>query len=109
MIELQLTANDLYLLETVCKVYKCKCGNGMTLRYGKFGYFMGCKGYPKCKNNGHIIIHMRNWQDRKGKKYTIYAEVQDHIGYYNNPHFTDSKYKGSVVSRDKNLPELILK
>lgn len=34
--------------ETIIK--KCpKCGNNMILRNGKFGQFIGCKGFPNCK------------------------------------------------------------
>lgn len=30
---------------------KCdKCGADMTVRKGRFGYFLGCSAYPKCKN-----------------------------------------------------------
>jgi len=30
---------------------KCeKCGADMAVRKGRFGYFLGCTGYPKCKN-----------------------------------------------------------
>ncbi len=27
-----------------------KCGKPMLLRFGKFGKFLGCSGYPDCKN-----------------------------------------------------------
>jgi DNA topoisomerase-1 len=27
-----------------------KCGRPMLLRFGKFGKFLGCSGYPECKN-----------------------------------------------------------
>jgi DNA topoisomerase-1 len=27
-----------------------KCGKEMTVRKGRYGYFLGCTGYPKCKN-----------------------------------------------------------
>jgi len=34
---------------------KCeKCGSDMILRQGKFGPFLGCSGYPKCKNLKNI-------------------------------------------------------
>ena len=34
------------ITETLCD----KCGKPMVLRSSKRGYFLGCSGYPKCKN-----------------------------------------------------------
>lgn len=35
---------------------KCdKCGNPMEVRHGKYGSFLGCSDYPKCKNIKPII------------------------------------------------------
>ncbi|MFA4915818.1 MAG: type I DNA topoisomerase [Syntrophales bacterium] len=28
----------------------CKCGRNMVIKEGKFGRFLGCSGYPECKN-----------------------------------------------------------
>ena len=34
---------------------KCpKCGNYMIKRCGKYGFFMGCSGYPACKHTEKI-------------------------------------------------------
>ena len=33
-----------------------KCGKPMTLKRGRFGYFMACTGYPECRNTKKIII-----------------------------------------------------
>jgi DNA topoisomerase-1 len=30
------------------------CGKPMKIRKGKRGYFLGCSGYPKCKNTGEV-------------------------------------------------------
>jgi DNA topoisomerase-1 len=30
------------------------CGKPMIIRKGKRGYFLGCSGYPKCKNTGEV-------------------------------------------------------
>jgi len=36
---------------------KCeKCGGKMTLKEGKFGKFMACENYPKCKNTKSVVI-----------------------------------------------------
>lgn len=36
---------------------KCdKCGNPMVIKRGRFGNFLGCSGYPECKNIQSIVI-----------------------------------------------------
>lgn len=34
-----------------------KCGNGMVIKVGKFGKFLACSNYPKCKNTKKIDSH----------------------------------------------------
>jgi DNA topoisomerase-1 len=31
-----------------------ECGKPMVIRAGRRGYFLGCSGYPKCKNTGEV-------------------------------------------------------
>lgn len=31
-----------------------ECGKPMVIRTGRRGYFLGCSGYPKCKNTGEV-------------------------------------------------------
>jgi DNA topoisomerase-1 len=31
-----------------------ECGKPMVIRNGRRGYFLGCSGYPKCKNTGDV-------------------------------------------------------
>jgi DNA topoisomerase I len=33
-----------------------KCGKPMTLKRGRFGYFMACTGYPECRNTKKIVM-----------------------------------------------------
>ncbi|HLI30764.1 MAG TPA: type I DNA topoisomerase [Terriglobia bacterium] len=33
-----------------------KCGRPMTLKRGRFGYFMACTGYPECRNTKKIVV-----------------------------------------------------
>jgi len=36
---------------------KCeKCGKPMVIRYGRFGKFMACSGFPDCKNTKAIVV-----------------------------------------------------
>ena len=48
-------SEDLIKLKEQYKGEKCdKCGSDMIVRSGKFGYFLGCSAYPKCKNLKNI-------------------------------------------------------
>ncbi len=33
-----------------------KCGKPMTVKSGRFGYFLACSGYPDCKNTRRILM-----------------------------------------------------
>ncbi|HEY6292702.1 MAG TPA: type I DNA topoisomerase [Terriglobia bacterium] len=33
-----------------------KCGRPMTVKRGRFGYFLGCTGYPECKGTRKIVM-----------------------------------------------------
>lgn len=33
-----------------------KCGRPMTVKRGRFGYFLACTGYPECRNTKKIIV-----------------------------------------------------
>ena len=41
-----------YQLEILCP----ECGEKMNLKTGKFGFFLGCSAYPKCKHTSNIPI-----------------------------------------------------
>ena len=48
-----------------------KCGRPMTVKQGRFGPFLGCSGYPECKN----IVNIR--KDENGDITTVKQEVSD--------------------------------
>ncbi len=33
-----------------------KCGRPMTVKRGRFGYFLACSGYPECRNTKKIVV-----------------------------------------------------
>jgi DNA topoisomerase-1 len=33
-----------------------KCGKPMTVKRGRFGYFLACTGYPECRNTKKIVV-----------------------------------------------------
>jgi DNA topoisomerase-1 len=37
-----------------------KCGKPMTVKRGRFGYFVACTGYPECRNTKKIVIKEGN-------------------------------------------------
>jgi len=54
---------------------KCeKCGKAMAVRKGRYGKFLGCTGYPKCRNikniddKGNIVEGKQNPKAKGGKK-----------------------------------------
>jgi DNA topoisomerase-1 len=48
-----------------------KCGRPMTVKQGRFGPFLGCSGYPECKN----IVNIR--KDENGDITPVKQEVSD--------------------------------
>ena len=64
--------------DEVCEL----CGRNMVVKYGRFGKFLACPGYPECKNAKPIVEHMpgrcprcgAGMLKRKSKKgYAYYA------------------------------------
>ena len=62
----------------ICEV----CGRNMVVKFGRFGKFLACPGYPECKNTKPIVEHMpgrcpkcgAGMLKRKSKKgYTYYS------------------------------------
>jgi len=58
------------------------CGKPMVYKYGRFGKFLACSGFPECKNTKTIvvtidekcpkcggIVHVR--KSKKGRKYYV--------------------------------------
>ena len=37
-----------------------KCGKPMTVKRGRFGYFLACTGYPECRNTKRIVMKEGN-------------------------------------------------
>lgn len=61
------------------------CGKPMKIKKGKRGYFLGCSGYPKCKNTGEVPAKLveelgigeARPEEKKGKKGS--DEVMDEV------------------------------
>ena len=35
-----------------------KCENKMVIKWGRFGHFLACSGYPDCRNTREIQTHI---------------------------------------------------
>jgi DNA topoisomerase-1 len=33
-----------------------KCGGGMVIRWGRYGRFLACSNFPKCKNSRSLVV-----------------------------------------------------
>ena len=53
--KLQKEKNNVELVDEVSDVVCEKCGRMMVYKYGKYGKFLACPGYPECKNAKPII------------------------------------------------------
>ena len=66
--------------EEVTDVICEKCGRNMVVKYGRFGKFLACPGYPECKNTKAIVDELNikcpicdgNIVKRKSKKGRIF-------------------------------------
>jgi DNA topoisomerase-1 len=47
-----------------------ECGKPMTIRNSRRGYFLGCSGYPKCKNTGDVPANLVEQLGLNGKAET---------------------------------------
>ena len=72
------------LVDEVSDVPCEKCGRMMVYKYGKYGKFLACPGYPECKNAKPIIETMYHAQNvvvqfklekQKGEKIIIYVKI----------------------------------
>ena len=52
---------------TVTDIDCTDCGKPMIIRSGRRGYFLGCSGYPKCKNTAEVPARLVDELDLNGK------------------------------------------
>jgi ssDNA-binding Zn-finger/Zn-ribbon topoisomerase 1 len=65
-----------------------ECGKPMIIRKGKRGYFLGCSGYPKCKNTGEVPDKLMeelglngngNGQNKNGGHGAVNSPAAEHV------------------------------
>ena len=97
-----------------------KCGRMMVYKYGKYGKFLACPGYPECKNTKAIVEEIDVpcpkcgskvivKKSKKGRKYYICENNPKSCDYisWNKPKLEDkdNKYnKNSGINKVKNTP-----
>ncbi len=79
------------LEEEVSDVPCDKCGRMMVIKFGRFGKFLACPGYPECKNTKAIVVEIDTPCPKCGGKIQI-RKTKNRKNYYiceNNPKTCD--------------------
>ena len=79
------------LVEEVSDVPCEKCGRMMVIKYGRFGKFLACPGYPECKNTKPFVETIEETCPKCGGKIQI-RKTKKRRNYYiceNNPKACD--------------------
>ena len=109
-------------LEEEVSDVKCeKCGRMMVIKYGKYGKFLACPGYPECKNALPYYETIDQPCPKCGGKVQI-RKTRKRRNYYiceNNPKLCDyiswnkpkkgEKYEGNLKEADEIKNETIAK
>lgn len=115
-------SQEMLELKEKYKDEKCeKCGSEMIIRNGKFGPFLGCSNYPKCKNlkniekNGEKEIEIKCPKceegkivkkfSRRGVFYACSAYPKCKNAYFAKPTGEKCPKCGSLMIQDKNGPK----
>ena len=96
------------LTEEVSDVPCEKCGRMMVIKYGKYGKFLACPGYPECKNTKPFVQTIKEPCPKCGGKIQI-RKTKKHRNYYiceNNPESCDYiSWTKPEKEKDKNKEE----
>ena len=79
------------LVEEVSDVQCEKCGRMMVIKYGRYGKFLACPGYPECKNAKPFVETIEEPCPKCGAKVQI-RKTKKRRNFYiceNNPEFCD--------------------
>lgn len=79
------------LVEEVSDVPCDKCGRMMVIKYGRYGKFLACPGYPECKNAKPLVETIEEPCPKCGGKIQIRKSKKKRKFYIceNNPKFCD--------------------
>jgi len=79
------------LEEEVSDIPCDKCGKMMVIKYGRFGKFLACPGYPECKNAKPFVVTIEEPCPKCGSKVQV-RKTKKRRNYYiceNNPESCD--------------------
>ncbi len=103
------------LVEEVSDVPCEKCGRMMVIKYGRYGKFLACPGYPECKNAKPFVVTIEEPCPKCGAKVQI-RKTKKKRNYYiceNNPKSCDyiswNKPKAGEKYEENNEAEEIKK
>ncbi|MEJ2541531.1 MAG: type I DNA topoisomerase [Gemmatimonadota bacterium] len=88
-----------------------KCGRPMLVKFNKFGQFLGCSGYPDCRNtrslDGDVVGDQLLGNDPvTGKR--VYAKVGPYGPYVERETEEGQKPERSSLPKDANIQEVAL-
>ena len=101
------------LQEEVSDVPCDKCGRMMVIKYGKYGKFLACPGYPECKNAKPFVVTIDEPCPKCGGKIQV-RKTKKRRNYYiceNNPKSCDyiswnKPKKGEIVDNTNDANEI---
>ena len=105
------------LVEEVSDVPCEKCGRMMVIKYGRYGKFLACPGYPECKNAKPLVetidvpcpvcgakVQLR--KTKRGKKYYICENNPKSCNYISwNPPKVGEKWQPDETSQSEEKPK----
>ncbi len=105
------------LVEEVSDVPCEKCGRMMVIKYGRYGKFLACPGYPECKNAKPLVetidvpcpvcgakVQIR--KTKRGKKYYICENNPKSCNYISwNPPKVGEKWQSDEASQLEEKPK----
>ena len=105
------------LVEEVSDVPCEKCGRMMVIKYGRYGKFLACPGYPECKNAKPLVetidvpcpvcgAKVQTRKTKRGKKYYICENNPKSCNYISwNPPKVGEKWQPDETSQSEEKPK----
>ena len=105
------------LVEEVSDVPCEKCGRMMVIKYGRYGKFLACPGYPECKNAKPLVetidvpcpvcgAKVQTRKTKRGKKYYICENNPKSCNYISwNPPKVGEKWQPDETSQLEEKPK----
>ena len=86
--------------DVVCEL----CGRNMVIKYGKYGKFLACPGFPECSNTKKIVTETEGSCPRCGKKMLLKKSKKGR-SFYGCEGFPDCNFMTWNVPTAEKCPE----